>query len=97
MSPPDTLLSLKSGEQVRGKLVEVKSGAYVLTLPDGRTVLYPTDDVATAERLTGEPDSRPVTGVALLAPGGRAYVRDGRVEGRRGGVQEGPAVSVPFG
>ena len=27
----------------------------------------------------------------------RAPVRGGRVEGRRGGVQEGPSVSVPFG
>ena len=26
-----------------------------------------------------------------------AVVRSGRVEGRRGGVQEGPSVAVPFG
>ena len=27
----------------------------------------------------------------------RAELRGGRVEGRRGGVQEGPSVAVPFG
>ena len=64
---PNTLLRLKSGEEVKGRLVEVKDGTYVLTLPDGRTVLYPTTDVAGAERFM--PERTPGrTGMALLAP-----------------------------
>jgi hypothetical protein len=72
---PDTLLHLKNGDEVRGTLVEIKNGAYVLTLPDGRTALYPTSDVATAERLPGTRALSSAKGVALLAPGQRVYVR----------------------
>jgi hypothetical protein len=72
---PDTLLHLKNGDEVRGTLVEIKNGAYVLTLADGRTVLYPTSDVATAERLLGMPALPSAKGVALLAPGRRVFVR----------------------
>jgi hypothetical protein len=72
---PDTLLHLKSGDEIRGTLVEVKDGAYVLKLPDGRTVLYPTSDVDSAERISAERKSSGAKGVALLAPGRRVYVR----------------------
>jgi hypothetical protein len=72
---PDTLLLLKNGNEVRGTLVEVKNGAYVLILPDGRTTLYPTSDVATAERLPGMRALSSAKGVALLAPARRVFVR----------------------
>ena len=72
---PDTLLHLKTGGEARGRLVEVKDGAYVLALPDGRTVLYPTGDVESAERIAAGRESSGSKGVALLAPGRRVYVR----------------------
>ncbi len=72
---PDTLLRLKNGAEVRGKLVEVKDGTYaVLTLPDGRTVLFPTADVDVAERINGPRESGNKS-TASLAPGRRVYVR----------------------
>jgi hypothetical protein len=71
---PNTVLHLKSGGEVRGRLVEVKDGAYVLTLPDGRTVLYPTTEVETAERISAV-RAQGHTGVALLAPGLSVWVR----------------------
>jgi hypothetical protein len=75
---PDTTLRLKNGEEVHGVLVEIKNGAYVLALPDGRTVLYPTDDVVSAERIGAAPPANSptgATGAALLAPGRRVYVK----------------------
>ena len=72
---PDTLLHLKNGSDVRGKLVEIKNGAYVITLPDGRTVLYPTSDVDTAERIAPLRQPSAGLGTARLAPGRRVYVK----------------------
>lgn len=73
--PADTLLRLKNGGEVRGKLVEIKNGAYVLIVADGRTVLYPTSDVDVAEHITAPTNPPAAKGAALLAPGRRAYVR----------------------
>lgn len=42
---PDTLLTFKNGSEVRGKFIGMDEGQYSLELPDGRTILYPADDV----------------------------------------------------
>jgi len=73
--PADTLLRLKNGGEVRGRLVEVKNGTYVLIGEDGRTLLYPTSDVDVAERIAKPPKPPTATGDALLAPGHRVHVK----------------------
>jgi hypothetical protein len=73
--PPDTVLHLKSGTEVRGKLLEIKDGAYVLTLPDERTILYPTSDVDIAERISERQEKQVVQDKDLLEPGHRVYVQ----------------------
>lgn len=73
--PPDTLLHLKSGKEIRGKLLEIKDGAYVLILPDERTILCPTSEVDIAERIAKRQENQVVQDKDLLAPGHRVYVK----------------------
>ena len=84
---PDTLLKLKNGTEVRGVLVEVKNGVYVLTLTDGKTAMYPTSDVDTAERLLPPPPPPP----PAPAPANPAPPAPPKNSGSGGAIKQGDA------
>jgi hypothetical protein len=68
LSPdPDVHVKFKNGTELRGRLVEMKDGAYVIDLADGRRMSYPASEV---EALTRIGDSSAPTSATESAPAG---------------------------
>jgi hypothetical protein len=78
-----------------------KSGVRRVSVADGTFVSNGVAPDGMLNGLSMSPDGRQLaveSGVAKTESWVlENFLRGGRVEGRRGGVQEGPAVSVPFG
>jgi hypothetical protein len=51
---PDSVLILKNGAEVRGQMIEMKDGKYILDLVHGRRMSYPIEDVQSMRPLTAE-------------------------------------------
>ncbi len=56
---PDTVLVLKSGQEVRGQFVGFKNGLFTLRLPDGRITIHGVGDVDRMQPATEAPASVP--------------------------------------
>jgi pyruvate/2-oxoglutarate dehydrogenase complex dihydrolipoamide acyltransferase (E2) component len=56
---PDTVLILKSGQEVRGQFVGFRNGLFTLRLPDGRITIHGVGDVDRMQPATEAPASVP--------------------------------------
>jgi hypothetical protein len=65
---PDTVLVLKSGQEVRGQFVGFKNGLFTLRLPDGRITIHGVGDVDRMQPATAAPASAPAPARPSAAP-----------------------------
>jgi hypothetical protein len=65
---PDVHLKFKNGTELRGRLVEIKDGAYVVDLSDGRRMSYPAADVEALMRIGEASASTSAAQLAATTP-----------------------------